>query len=133
MSGLAESAKFAAFGLSNFYFYWNTGYFDQPAELLPLLHTWSLGVEEQFYVVWPALLACIAIAARGRKVTIAAFIAILIVACFAASLYTLTFEPKASFYLPHTRAWELGLGAVLLFVPPLSGKTGKLQISAASR
>jgi peptidoglycan/LPS O-acetylase OafA/YrhL len=45
----ASSTAFAAFGISNFYFLLNTGYFDQVAEMMPLLHTWSLEVEEQFY------------------------------------------------------------------------------------
>src|SRR5690606_38338351 len=50
---LGHSAAYSAAGGANLYFYWNTGYFDQAAELMPLLHLWSLGVEEQFYVVWP--------------------------------------------------------------------------------
>jgi len=45
-----NSAAFSAAGIGNLYFYWNTGYFDQVSELQPLLPTWSLGVEEQFYV-----------------------------------------------------------------------------------
>ena len=53
---LATSTAGAAFGVSNFYFLNHTGYFDRAADFQPLLHTWSLAVEEQFYVVWPLLL-----------------------------------------------------------------------------
>ena len=54
--GLQRSVRRALFGLANFFFYANTDYFDPAAETMPLLHTWSLGVEEQFYFVFPLLL-----------------------------------------------------------------------------
>ncbi len=56
---MAKSAAYSAGGLGNLYFFWNTGYFDQAADLQPMLHMWSLGVEEQFYFVWPWLLLLI--------------------------------------------------------------------------
>jgi peptidoglycan/LPS O-acetylase OafA/YrhL len=125
----AWSAVFAAFGASNFYFHANTGYFDQSAEFMPLLHTWSLGVEEQFYVVWPALLAAIAWACH-RKDRIAFAIAALAALSFAASLVTLSTAPKTAFYFPHTRAWELALGALMVFLPPLRRMPGELANAA---
>ncbi|MFT7671411.1 MAG: peptidoglycan/LPS O-acetylase OafA/YrhL [Planctomycetota bacterium] len=50
---LAEQSAYAIVGLSNFHFFFESGYFDRAAEFLPLLHTWSLGVEEQFYLFGP--------------------------------------------------------------------------------
>jgi peptidoglycan/LPS O-acetylase OafA/YrhL len=72
-SDLGESVAYAAFGLGNFFFFWSTGYFDQTSELQPLLHTWSLGVEEQFYVVWPLVLWGASNLTRSRTGLIALF------------------------------------------------------------
>ena len=119
---LATSAAHAAFGVSNFFFLYNTGYFDQIVELIPLLHTWSLGVEEQFYLVWPLLLFVLA-AGRARR-AVAATIGALVAICCAASILYFQLDPKAAFYLPLLRAWELGLGALLVFLPPLAGRLG---------
>ena len=123
---LAASGGYAAVGVSNFFFLYNTGYFDQVVELIPLLHTWSLAVEEQFYLAWPLMLVVLA-AGRSRAavaVTIGAIVAI----CCAGSIAYFYFDPKAAFYLPLLRAWELGLGALLVFVPPLSRGAGALAI-----
>src|SRR4029079_6421724 len=77
---LAMSSATAAFGVSNFFFLNNTGYFNEVADLMLLLHTWSLAVEEQFYVVWPLLL--FALAAAVSRIAIAATVgAIVIVGC----------------------------------------------------
>ncbi|GGA40953.1 hypothetical protein GCM10011499_08160 [Pelagibacterium lentulum] len=109
-------------GASNFYFLWNTGYFDQAADLLPLLHTWSLGVEEQFYLVWPIVL--VTIAGLSRKAFLPTVLALfaIIISSFAAAYILVAEDPQAAFYLPYTRAWELALGALLVFAPKLSGK-----------
>ena len=77
---LALSAAASAFGVSNFLFLNQTGYFDKSADLMPLLHTWSLGVEEQFYVVWPFLL--LAIAARRVREDVASIAAALVIVGF---------------------------------------------------
>ena len=95
----------------NFILRQESGYFDAAAEAKPLLHLWSLGVEEQFYIVWPLLLIFI----RDRR-TLMLVVALVIAASFAGSLYSLSKNPPAAFYLPHYRMWQLGAGALLAAV-----------------
>jgi peptidoglycan/LPS O-acetylase OafA/YrhL len=100
-------AATAAFG-SNFAFWMDTGYFDTAAETKPLLHTWSLAVEEQFYLIWPLMLAVL----YGRRYA-RGVIWLAVVGSFAISVYfTARHQPTAFFLLP-ARAWELLLGAAL--------------------
>jgi peptidoglycan/LPS O-acetylase OafA/YrhL len=120
----ANSAATAAFGISNFYFFGNTGYFDQAADLMPLLHTWSLAVEEQFYVVWPVLL--LIINATRKRVDAAGITAALTIAVFGASLVYFSIDPKGAFYMAPPRAWELTVGALLVFLPPLPRLLGSV-------
>ena len=96
-----------------------TGYFDTAAHLKPLLHMWSLGVEEQFYFVWPVFLMLMA--RRDRPERTLLMIAILAGLSFLAHLYIFRGSPEASFFLPFTRFWELMIGAALAAVPANSG------------
>ena len=127
-AALATSGAYASFGASNFFFLYNTGYFDQVAELMPLLHTWSLAVEEQFYLIWPVLLFAL-VAGRSRGF-IAAILAAGVAVCCVGSIVYFQFDPKAAFYLPLPRAWELGLGALLAFLPPLPRLAGEIATTA---
>jgi peptidoglycan/LPS O-acetylase OafA/YrhL len=117
----ARQAVYSLAGAANIYFWLNTGYFDRQADLLPSLHMWSLAVEEQFYIVWPPLLYLIT-----RLVPLqfwrVAVVAALIVASFIASVLIVKVDPKTAFFLPHTRACELGLGAIIAFLPRFSGR-----------
>jgi peptidoglycan/LPS O-acetylase OafA/YrhL len=112
-----ESAAYSAIGAGNLYFYWHTGYFDREAELQPLLNMWSLGVEEQFYLVWPLLLGAILWVSKGRRAVVAGIVAALVLVGLICSVQTAASDPTAAFYLPYPRAWELGVGALLAFLP----------------
>jgi len=94
---------------SNFAFWRETSYFDVAADLKPLLHLWSLGVEEQFYMVWPVLLV---IAARWRRGPIVMTLAIGAMS-FLIAIWTVRIDRTPAFYAPWNRFWELLAGAVL--------------------
>ncbi|ESY68896.1 acyltransferase [Mesorhizobium sp. LNHC232B00] len=118
-AALGRSAAYSTFGLGNYYFLWNTGYFDRESTLLPLLHLWSLGVEEQFYLVWPVLLLIANRLARGRHLPVVVLICIVTLASFSISLHLVAVDPKQAFYVAFSRAWELALGGLLVFAPPI--------------
>jgi len=105
-----QSLKAAALSISNFYFMNLKGYFDGEAIQKPLLHTWSLGVEEQFYVVFPVLTLLLFRYARSRMVTALWFV---VLASFAYSCYGVTTNAAEGFFSTAGRAWELGLGALV--------------------
>jgi peptidoglycan/LPS O-acetylase OafA/YrhL len=96
--------------VSNVSFWREFGYFDRAAEVKPLLHTWSLSVEEQFYVVFPLFLWLVARIARRRTVAVLATCGC---ASFVLCVVMTPRSPAAAFYLPIGRAWELLLGALL--------------------
>lgn len=108
--GLSESILATSLFSSNLLFWRQSGYFDISAELKPLLHTWSLAVEEQFYVLWPLVLVlCYRRGWRIRWV-----ISALLGLSLALSCVFLTEKPIAVFYLLPGRAWELLMGAWLV-------------------
>jgi peptidoglycan/LPS O-acetylase OafA/YrhL len=110
----AESAVYSALSLGNVFFFFSTGYFDIPAEAKGLLHTWSLGVEEQFYLVWPAIMLALLWLAKGRRDIMAWLLLGVVGAGFLLSVHGVLTDPKAAFYLLHARLWELAAGGVLV-------------------
>jgi peptidoglycan/LPS O-acetylase OafA/YrhL len=107
---LGRHAAAAAGFFLNFRLVREAGYFDTAAALKPLLHLWSLSVEEQFYLIWPFLLA---IAWRLKRV--GTLLLIVTALSFTASVVQTRADPTAAFFLPTTRFWELMVGAILAF------------------
>ncbi|MFQ6181352.1 acyltransferase family protein [Sinorhizobium meliloti] len=109
--GLARSALATMMFASNVWFWFSTSdYFAPSAGLEPLLHTWSLAVEEQFYIVLPLLLWWLY--GRPRRAVLGALVGLCIFS-FLLSVWATGPYPQESFYFAPTRAWELGLGVLL--------------------
>jgi peptidoglycan/LPS O-acetylase OafA/YrhL len=94
---------------SNIYFWKTSGYFSEAAETIPLLHTWSLAVEEQYYIFFPLLLA--ALHQQSRKL-LAPTIAFIVVGSLAVSEWGTSHMPSATFFLLPSRTWELCAGSL---------------------
>jgi peptidoglycan/LPS O-acetylase OafA/YrhL len=120
---LAASATF----VSNFYLWFQSDYFSPDARTFPLLHLWSLGVEEQFYIAWPLII----IGLRRRPDSIIFAIVLIAVLSFSLNIAFID-NHEADFYSPLTRAWELMLGASLAWlrrrddVPLPSGRSADI-------
>jgi peptidoglycan/LPS O-acetylase OafA/YrhL len=111
---LAKSAIAQQLLVSNVHFMGKSGYFDGSADLMPLLHTWSLAVEEQFYIGYPLLL--LLLGRLPRQLMVAALVAIAGIS-FGVSDWGVRTHPQATFYLLPTRAWEILIGGLICFAP----------------
>jgi peptidoglycan/LPS O-acetylase OafA/YrhL len=136
--GVALDGAAAALSVANLRFALAAGdYFSVVTLPSPFLHFWSLAVEEQFYLVWPALILVVARGSRPARRIAIALVAI-VVASFAANVVVTDVAPNWAFYSLPTRAWELGLGgllavggAALMRVPgPIVGLAGWLGLTA---
>ena len=108
---LGEEVRGGAFFFANFVFLNQAGYFDQASVLKPLLHLWSLAIEEQFYIAWPL---AVLLTYRNRAL-LPLLILTGMVASFALNFAQVTQSPTPTFYMPTTRAWELLLGCLLAY------------------
>ncbi|WP_213878311.1 acyltransferase family protein [Pseudomonas sp. dw_358] len=112
-SELGRSVRYQVFFGSNFFFMRGHGYFEPASAVQPLLHTWSLAVEEQFYLFFPLLLVGLSSRLRRWREVLAG----LAVLSFALSLWAMHRHGQAAFYMLPMRAWELLLGALLAVAP----------------
>lgn len=102
-----HSASGAGF-IANLIFWSETGYFDAESTTKPLLHLWSLGVEEQFYIVWPILLWSL----TKWRFSLQKVILVALLASFAYCLYVTSHNPTAAYFSPLSRFWELAVGGL---------------------
>jgi peptidoglycan/LPS O-acetylase OafA/YrhL len=123
---LKHSAAGSGF-TSNFVLWSEADYFDNSADTKPLLHLWSLAIEEQFYIVWPLLVGLV----WRRKWSFLALTLTIIVVSFAINVMTVTSNPTAAYYSPLSRFWELMIGGTLAYItlhrPHLVGRRPDLQ------
>ncbi|CAN5154689.1 acyltransferase family protein [soil metagenome] len=105
----SASAVATALFSSNIFFWLKSGYFDQAAELKPLLHTWSLAVEEQYYTVFPLFMAL----TMKRWIHWRWALLAVTLASLALSVVMVRTDPSMTFYLPFSRFWELLIGSLI--------------------
>ncbi|MCE6959223.1 acyltransferase [Cereibacter sphaeroides] len=101
--------------VSNVWFSMSSGYFDSGIQDNPLLHTWSLSIEEQFYIFFPLVLLALRPLRHGSRV---ALLVALVLASLGASAWMTRADPDPAYYSLATRAWELGIGGLLAIAPP---------------
>jgi peptidoglycan/LPS O-acetylase OafA/YrhL len=110
LSNFGHSVLATSLFFANYHFMADTGYFAAPAATKPLLHMWSLAVEEQFYVVFPLLVAAVWKLARRHLLSVVITLAL---ASLAYALWLMRHSPDQAFYSAPARAWELLAGAVV--------------------
>lgn len=125
---LGTSILYLSSFASNIYFWQkSSGYFNGPAEELPLLHTWSLSLEEQFYLIIPFVLLVLFRTGLSHRVFL--LIASGALVSFALSIFATTNYPGANFFLLPTRAWELAAGSMIAFAKPIKNKNTRIALN----
>jgi peptidoglycan/LPS O-acetylase OafA/YrhL len=124
----ARSLLAAVFSVSNIYFASTAGYFDLQTLLKPFLHTWSLGVEEQFYLVWPASLVFLF---RRHAAHLLAIVALIFAVSLGAAEIAVRTVPTQAFYWAPFRAYEFMIGAALVSLPLTRLSAWQREIASA--
>jgi len=134
MTDFTNSIAAATLFSSNILFWQETGYFDGPATLKPLLHTWSLSVEEQFYLFFPTLILLITRRSTLSREAINTTTALIVICIgsFAYNVWQVAVQPSSAFYLSPGRAWEFLLGSVLAMRCTPTTKVRSLQFFVAT-
>ena len=116
--------------VSNFFLWQESGYFNNAAETKPLLHLWSLAIEEQFYIFWPLI---VWVTWKRKTLFLIVFIG-LIVASLAYNMHLVRLDSTATFFSPATRIWELLAGVLLAYmrVRPTAWQPSQRQLQIAS-
>ncbi|MCB0272754.1 MAG: acyltransferase [Bdellovibrionales bacterium] len=123
-SYLAQASQYTSLQISNFFFFKQLNYFQEGYNTSSLLHTWSLGIEEQFYLLWPLLLFVLY---RTCKPSLKFYVLLVILlTSFGASIWVTKDAPRAAFYLLPMRLWELMMGGLLVF-PKISTLRARLS------
>lgn len=126
---MGKSAWASALFVANVNFYLESGYWDISSKLKPLLHIWSLGVEEQFYLAWPLVLW---VAAKAGKPVIGVALVVIFASLSTNLLWTPHNQP-AAFYLPFGRLWELAAGGLLAGMQRQGPAEGGAALSGGAR
>lgn len=127
LSGYGADLIGAALSFSNVRFWKTSGYFNGAAEFNPLIHTWSLAVEEQFYLFYPLVLAALH---KWFARSVPALLAAGLLLSLGLSIWAAEHAPMAGFYLIPTRAWELLAGGLLTFLPQQTWRTGWANLAS---
>lgn len=121
-SSLGRDVIAASLYVSNYLFaWWQADYQNLDATPSPVIHYWSLAVEEQFYLLWPLLILTFFIVTTKlkKKIILTLLVGTITALSFVFSIYQTETSPIWAFYSLPTRAWELGLGALLVLIPPI--------------
>jgi peptidoglycan/LPS O-acetylase OafA/YrhL len=128
---LGGSALHGILSISNFFFWGESGYFDADAKVKPLLHLWSLSVEEQFYFIWPMTIVFLQRRSFSRIVTPLMFVT-LGVASWAFAEWCLKVDPSAAFYMLPSRIVEFCMGAIMVLVVGINTPSWLRELALAT-
>jgi peptidoglycan/LPS O-acetylase OafA/YrhL len=126
----AKSLLGSVLFLANVTAYMQSGYFDAASDIKPLMHLWSLAIEEQYYVLFPVLLAFLW---KFRQAKVMAVVSLISAISLLTAEIKLNKDASIAFFYLHSRAWELGVGALLALMMQASAKPKILDIRASVR